>query len=54
MDKPKVGKLYFFVRAQGGSFEYTVFTRHADDSAGFTADGFSASMEAVSMPGAAH
>ena len=40
VDKPKVGKLYFFVRQKGDSFEHTEFTRHEDGSSGFAADGF--------------
>jgi hypothetical protein len=40
MDNPKVGKCYIFVRSMDSSFEHTEFTRHADGSAGFVADGY--------------
>jgi hypothetical protein len=39
MKSPQVGKLCFFVRKRGDSFEHTEFTRHEDGSAGFLADG---------------
>ena len=38
--KPKIGKLYYFVRKKNEKITFTEFTRHADGSGGFVADGF--------------
>jgi hypothetical protein len=38
--KPKIGKIYIFVRKKGDGFEHTNFARHDDGSAEFVADGF--------------
>jgi len=39
MNKPKIGKVYVFVRRHGDALEHTEFTRF-EDSAGFATDGF--------------
>jgi hypothetical protein len=39
MNKPKIGKIYIFVRQSGDTLEHTEFIRY-EDSAGFAADGF--------------